>query len=289
MAPAHSKDLAWRVVFRYHWHDQTSPEICDPKTGLDVSPHYVRDVLARYAETGDVETHQGQGADHWQRRVFTYAEDLHIIQLLVMTPSDTQGPPCTVRPRVGHQRRVLVVLRSRAPVGLHAQEGGFHARRATRHTCLGTRKPSSRASPLSPGSAFASQIRALSYSCDREKARAWLAEVLTFHTVWELGVLDETSKDFDTLKGAFGYSIRGTVCSAHDQVLSHNRVRTSALCLYTVQDGFLDWAMTPGTFNREYFMHVTTENFVDWHGVRRRPMLVRRGPVGGGARLPPLP
>ena len=86
MAPAHSKELAWRVVFRYHWHDQTSAQICDPETGLDVSPHYVRDVLARYDSTGDVETHQGQGANHWDRRVFTYQDDLHIIQLLLETP-----------------------------------------------------------------------------------------------------------------------------------------------------------------------------------------------------------
>lgn len=107
-----------------------------------------------------------------------------------------------------------------------------------------------------------------------DRARAWLAMVLTFHSVEELGVLDETSKDLDSLKGRFGYSLRGTVCSAHDTFLSHTVVRTSALCLYTVQDGFLDWAMTPGTFNREYFVHVTTENFVDWRGVTRRPMLL---------------
>ena len=82
---------------------------------------------------------------------------------------------------------------------------------------------------------FRTQLRALAYQCDKDKARAWLAELLTFHSVWELGVLDETSKDFDTLKGGFGYSLRGTVCSAHDQFLSHKSVRTSCLCLYTVQ------------------------------------------------------
>ena len=70
-----------------------------------------------------------------------------------------------------------------------------------------------------------------------------MREVFTFHSVEELGVLDETSKDFDSLKGGFGYSLRGTVCSAHDQALLHMSVRTSCLVLHTVQEGFLDWAI----------------------------------------------
>ena len=111
-----------------------------------------------------------------------------------------------------------------------------------------------------------------------------MREVFTFHSVEELGVLDETSKDFDSLKGGFGYSLRGTVCSAHDQALLHMSVRTSCLVLHTVQEGFLDWAMKPGTFNKEYFLHVTTENFVDWRGVTRRPMLVRSACARCGVR-----
>lgn len=68
--------------------------------------------------------------------------------------------------------------------------------------------------------------------------------------------------------------------------LSHNNIRVSALCLYTVQEGFLDWAFTSGMYNNKaYFTHVTTENFRDWRSVLRRPMLVR----GKHELKPPCP
>lgn len=240
MPAAHSKDLAWRVVMRYDWYNQSLSEICDPHTGLAVSRHYVQDVLQRYETTGDVETHQGQGADHWSRRVLTRADHFHIIKLISETPRATLK-----------DHRAQFVLESGVVIPYSSFCSAVHQ--------LGfTRK----------------KIRALAYKCDKDKAAAFLREVFTFHSVEELGVLDETSKDFDSLKGGFGYSLRGTVCSAHDQALLHMSVRTSCLVLHTVQEGFLDWAMTPGTFNKEYFLHVTTENFVDWRGVTRRPMLL---------------
>jgi transposase len=89
MPAAHSKELAWRVVMRYDWYNQSLSEICDPHTGLAVSRHYVQDVLQRYETTGDVETHQGQGADHWSRRVLTRADHFHIIKLISETPRAT--------------------------------------------------------------------------------------------------------------------------------------------------------------------------------------------------------
>ena len=86
-------------------------------------------------------------------------------------------------------------------------------------------------------------------------------------------MLDETSKDLDDLKGGFGYSLRGTTCTVQDTFLSHKRLRVSALVLHTLDGGFVDWAFTPNTFTKDYFLHVTTENFVDWRGRLRRPML----------------
>ena len=56
-------------------------------------------------------------------------------------------------------------------------------------------------------------IRAVAYQADRDKADAWLREVLTFHSASELGVLDETSKDLDAANRGFGYSLRGTDCT----------------------------------------------------------------------------
>ena len=51
--------------------------------------------------------------------------------------------------------------------------------------------------------------------------------------------------------------------------------RVSCLVLYTLGGGFEDWAFTEGTFTKEYFLHVTTEDFTDVHGYVRRPMLAR--------------
>ena len=119
------------------------------------------------------------------------------------------------------------------------------------------------------------QVRAIAYKCDLDNANAWLAELLTFHDAAGLAILDETAKDLDCLKGSYGYSIRGTTCSAHDQFLSPASVRVSALVLHTLDEGFLDWAFTQGTFNKDYFIHVTTERFQDWRGGVRAPMLVR--------------
>ena len=293
MGPAHTSDLAWRVVLRFHWYDQSVADICCPRTGLAVSRHFVADVLARFEATGDVATRQGQGANHSSRRVLSADDDLAIIKLLIETPQATL-----------RDHRAEFILESGKVVSYSSFCGAVHRLGFTRKK---VRSPAWSAAFLLLATSlslatfrvqtFASahgsrsdqldsdlpirscpQVRALAYQCDRDKAIAWLAETLTFFAVEELGVLDETSKDFDTLKGRFGYSIRGTECSTHDQAISHIASRTSCLVLHTVQDGFLDWAMTPGTFNREYFLHVTTENFVDWRGTWRRPMLVCRAP-----------
>ena len=89
MGPAHTSDLAWRVVLRFHWYDQSDADICCPRTGLAVSRHFVADVLARFEASGDVATRPGQGASHSSRRVLTADDDLAIIKLLIETPQAT--------------------------------------------------------------------------------------------------------------------------------------------------------------------------------------------------------
>ena len=89
MGPAHTSDLAWRVVLRFHWYDQSDADICCPRTGLAVSRHFVADVLARFEASGDVATRPGQGASHSSRRVLTADDDLAIIKLLI----EARGPP----------------------------------------------------------------------------------------------------------------------------------------------------------------------------------------------------
>lgn len=179
MPAAHSEGLAWRVVWRSRWYGQSPQEITDPRTGLGVSRAYVRDVLARFDRTGDVATHQGQGADPLARRALTRLECLQIVGQLVSAPRVTLK-----------DQRAQFVLDS----GVTISYGAFC--RAVK--ALGyTRKI----------------IRAVAYQADTEKADAWLREVLTYHSASELGVLDETSKDLEAANRGFGYSLRGTDCT----------------------------------------------------------------------------
>lgn len=237
---AHSDDIAWRVVTRLLWFGQPIRQVCDKRLGLGVSRHYVLDVLDRFHATGDVATHQGKGADPLTHNTLTRAEDCQIVQQMLAAPRVTLKEQCA-----------QFVLDSGVIISYRAFCKAVHRLRFTRK-----------------------KIHTVAYQCDMERANAWLAELLTFHSVGELGVLDETSKDVDVVKSGFGYSLRGVECSAQDTYLSHDNLRVSALCLYTVQDGFLDWAFTSGMYNKDYFLHVTTENFRDWRGVLRRPMLL---------------
>jgi len=245
MPAAHPPALAWRVVFRVLTLGQSVDVVCSREHGLDVSRHYVGDVVQRFEATGDVVTYQGQRRDTASRRIFTRAEDWDIVRLVVGSPrAELKDQHAQFELDAG------VVVSYSAFCGA-VRRLGF------------TRK----------------KIRRIAYRCDRDRARAWLRELLTFHSVDELGVLDETSKDLGVLHGAFGYSLRGTLCVSQDEMLDHRKTRVSALCLYTIYGGFLDWALTEGTFTKEYFNHVTTENFDDWRGNLRGPMLVRPDPA----------
>ena len=76
---------------RFHWYDQSVAQIADPEHDLAISETSVREILARYEATGDVATHQGQGADQSSRRLFTRVEDWKVLQLLIDTPRATRG------------------------------------------------------------------------------------------------------------------------------------------------------------------------------------------------------
>ena len=89
MAPAYSRDLAWRVVMRVTWFGQDVSQICHPEDGLGVSRHFVSDVMRRFDATGDVATYQGQGADPMERRALSRADSWHIIHLLISSPRTT--------------------------------------------------------------------------------------------------------------------------------------------------------------------------------------------------------
>ena len=239
MPRAHSDDIAWRVIMRWREFGQSPSEIGDEEHGLGVSQSYVLDVIRRYQETGDVATHQGRRVDPLATRAaLTRYEDHNIVQLVVSSPR------VTLKEHLVQFKLDTGVLISYSVFCRAVHRLGY------------TRK----------------HIRALAYQCDEDRANEWLREVLTYYSAKELGVLDETSKDYDVLKGSYGYSLRGSTCSAHDQHLSHKVTRMSALCLYTVENGFTDWAFTSGNYNKDYFLQVTTEYFTDWRGIRRPPM-----------------
>mmetsp|Transcript_23120 Transcript_23120/g.58988 ORF Transcript_23120/g.58988 Transcript_23120/m.58988 type:complete len:346 (+) Transcript_23120:135-1172(+) len=241
MPAAHSEDLAWRVVVRIEWKGQSVEDVTNPDTGLDVSRHYVNSVMERYHTTGTVKTRQGRGADPLKTCSLTRAEDYKIVQMIFKSPRTKLKDH-----RAAFQLETGVLISYSAFCSAVKRLG--YSRKHVRNLC---------------------------YTCDMDRANAWLAETLTYFPYAEmLAVLDETSKDFDTLKGDFGYSLRGQPCTVQDQYLTHQCSRVSALVLHTLDGGFTDWAFTPGTFTKDYFLHVTTEPFRDWRGALRPPMLL---------------
>ena len=92
MPKAHSDDLAWRVVFRWHFLGQTYEEVCDVTHGLGVSRRYVDNVLKRFENSGDVATHQGQGADPMDKRALSRLEDWQIMRLIGPARDDRELP-----------------------------------------------------------------------------------------------------------------------------------------------------------------------------------------------------
>ena len=120
----------------------------DPATGLGVSRSYIRDVLARFEQTGDVATHQGQGADPLARRALTRLECQQIVSQLVRAPRVTLK-----------EQRALFILDS----GVVISYGAFCRAVKT----LGYMRKI---------------VCAVAYQADMDKAEAWLREVLTFHS-----------------------------------------------------------------------------------------------------------
>jgi len=249
MPRAYGDDLAWRVVWRlvFVWRlwEEVVPrhiaaDVSDDRHGLAVSIHYVRDVWSRFWWSGEVATHQGRREAPPWNKAFSLVEDMALIDSLVAHPRWQIKEHCAAyNADTGKTLSYVTYLRAVWRLGFSRQK-----------------------------------IRSVCYKADRDKAHAWLTEVLTFYALWQLLCVDETSKDLSVLKGSYGYAMRGKGCECYDlPALSHGK-RTSAVVVFSPQHGFLDWAFTSGTFNTEYFVHVTTENFVDWRGVVRSPVLL---------------
>ena len=87
---------------------------------------------------------------------------------------------------------------------------------------------------------------------DDQRAEAFWCELMTFHTMEEILVLDEMSRDRSAMRGSFGWGARG--CPPVQGDLPHYRdQRVSALCAFST-NGFEDWRiLCGGTFNTQLF------------------------------------
>lgn len=143
MGKAYSEDLAWRVVARV-WLGQTDAEIADACTGLDVSETYVRDVYKRYTNTGTVATHQGQ-RKRPASPILNGLDHSYIVQYIVANPRLTlKQQHCIFR----EGREVEVSYRTFCQAVHFLQLSRGH-------------------------------VRAVCYKADRDRAAAWLSEMLT--------------------------------------------------------------------------------------------------------------
>lgn len=87
---------------------------------------------------------------------------------------------------------------------------------------------------------------------DEQRAQAFWCELMTFHSMEEILVLDEMARDRSAMRGSFGWGARG--CPPVQGYLPHYRdQRVSALCAFS-SNGFEDWRMLcGGNFTTQLF------------------------------------
>ena len=252
MVKAYHADLAWVVVMRCWWFcdDGWVPpwlraEIAGSRYGLGVSEKYVSDVWSRYWLHGTVETHQGRREAPPANQQISVEEDMMILRLIAEKP----------RMQLKDQHARFHEESSGMTIAYSTFCQAVRRLRLTRHV-----------------------VRSICYRADMEAAEQWLADFLVDYAQFHIVMIDETSKDMGVLKGSFGYALRGEQCIDRSLACLSHGERISILAAFTIE-GFLDWAIIPGTFTSDLFLHVTTEQFVDWRGFVREPMLLSH--VGG--------
>jgi hypothetical protein len=207
MPLAYSSDLAWRVIWRIwgsgHWAEDLprwlANQIADPVWGLAVSFHYVRTVWARYWQTGDVLTYQGQRQGPAPNLIFDVEQDILLLKSVL------DHPRWQLKDHHGSLSNTATGQRM-SYSALCAAAWRLHL---SRKVCA-TLRPFYLPAPLPHLlECVLQKVRSLCYKGDRERALIWLADLLLDYTIWDLLVLDETAKDRSVLKGSFGYSLRG--------------------------------------------------------------------------------
>jgi hypothetical protein len=174
MPLAYSSDLAWRVIWRIwgsgHWAEDLprwlANQIADPVWGLAVSFHYVRTVWARYWQTGDVLTYQGQRQGPAPNLIFDVEQDILLLKSVL------DHPRWQLKDHHGSLSNTATGQRM-SYSALCAAAWRLHL---SRKVCA-TLRPFCLPAPLPHLlECVLQKVRSLCYKGDRERALIWLAD-----------------------------------------------------------------------------------------------------------------
>lgn len=213
-----SSDVRWIVLYKRLVLGHTHEAVTGSFDGIGPQKHCQNDIIARFLETGSVETHQGRPAGPRRNQQVMDAErDLQLLGMVLDRPEATLREHClTFLVAHGLTVHVSSICRAMARMGL--------CRQRLQHFALRR---------------------------DADKARAFWLEMMTFYTMEDMLVLDETAKDRRDMRRSFGWGARGCPPFATDSFPTRGG-RTSALCVLSSQR-FEGWAYTSGTYNAERF------------------------------------
>jgi transposase len=221
---AYDEYVRWQVVFKrlvLGWPHAAVTEALGP-TRLSQ-----RDIIDRFETTGGVETHMGRRKPGRTQSRMSSRDDLWLLGDVLDDPSATlQERADRLRLRSGVTVHISCICRAMRRLNLTCGKMQHWARQR-----------------------------------DEQRIASFVVELMTFCSIDEIIVIDETSKDRSHLRGTFGWSARG--CPPIERHLLHHRdQRVSALVAMSVR-GMEDWRFTAGTYDTERFEDAAREILID--------------------------
>ena len=251
---AYSEDLRWLVVYKRLILGEDHAAVTEALCGK-LCKKTQSEIIERFLATGDVKTWKGRREAPPANKVVHAEDDLWLLGSVIDDPAATlEARTAEFALAMGKRVHVSTVCRALHRMGLSYQKvarGQSNTQRAM-HTplartrgqqcrCAPCPRPPSMGMSMSPPStvarrspltsrARASQMQHWATQRDDAKAVAFWNELMTFHSIEDLLVIDETAKDNRDLKGSFGWGARG--CPPVEGRLPLGRdVRVSALCV----------------------------------------------------------
>jgi len=234
--PAYGPEIRWRVVWKRLVLNLSSREVSEHLDGITDQTQAL--ILRRFLETGGVDTWQGQGGQR-PHQVFDADADIWLLCDVLDDPTATlQLRADRLLLRTGREVHVSSICRAMRRLMLSRQKVQHWAAQRD------------------------------------EMADAWFfLELMSFYTMEDILVIDETSKDRDVLRQSFGWSARGCPPVVDYLELSRDGRLSALCCLSCVQ--MEDWRFNPGTYTTESFDEAACSMITRVGADGRQPLVSR--------------